>query len=383
MMLRSSSTPLLGSLLSSYSESPNHRDYETHNNNPSSDSFIKKISFTHGGNSLNFSSYSTCNNASSLTRSISGISDSSDTSSSNGFRRAQSDGNLKGLAAASSDMEDQDLFSQFSSNNNPFKSSKRTSMLQSIPSFSVYNSKGGFEDEEEEEDYEDEKDGSLQRSVTIGENIMSMGSGEFTFGDDKMGLIQEIDEDNRFNEFQYLGQDNMNPSMFLATGFGIGVNGGGSGGGGGGGFNFAKFGEGGFENDKEIGEYYKKMVEAHPSSALFLRNYAQFLYKSKGDLWGADEYYSRAVLADPRDGDILAQYARLVWELHHDYERASSYFERAVQAAPEDSHVHAAYASFLWETEDCDEEEDQQSSLSHNFVGVANFHGGALTSATA
>ncbi|KAI3899833.1 hypothetical protein MKW92_005345 [Papaver armeniacum] len=380
MMLRSSSTPLLGSLLSSYSESPNHKDYETPHNNPSTDSFIKKISFTHGGNSLNFSSYSTCNNASSLTRSISGISDSSDTSSSNGFRRAQSDGNLKGLAAASCDMEDQELFNQFSSNNNPFKSSKKTSMLQSIPSFSVYNSKGGFEDEEEEEDYEN--DGSLQRSVTIGENIMSMGSGEFTFGGDKMGLIQENDEDNRFSEFQYLGQDDMNPSMFLATGFGIGVNGG-SGGGGGGGFNFAKFGEGGFENDKEIGEYYKKMVEQHPSSALFLRNYAQFLYKFKGDLRGADEYYSRAVLADPRDGDILAQYARLVWELHHDYERASSYFERAVQAAPEDSHVHAAYASFLWETEDCDEEEDQQSSLSHNFVGVANFHGGALTSATA
>ncbi|RZC44278.1 hypothetical protein C5167_037232 [Papaver somniferum] len=304
MMLRSSSTPLLGSLLSSYSESPNHRDYETHN--PNSE-VLKKISFTHGGNSINFSSYSTCNNASSLTRSISGVSDSSDTSSSNGFRRAQSDGNLKGLAAASSDMEDQDLFSQFSSNNNPFKSSKRTtSMLQSIPSFSVYNSNGGFEDDDEE-DYEDEKDGSLQRSVTIGENIMSMGSGEFTFGGEKMGLIQENDEDNQFNEFQY----------------------------------------------------------------------------SKGDLWGADEYYSRAVLADPRDGDILAQYARLVWELHHDYERASSYFERAVQAAPEGSHVHAAYASFLWETEDCDEEEDQQSSLSHNFVGVANFHGGALTSATA
>ncbi|RZC44276.1 hypothetical protein C5167_037222 [Papaver somniferum] len=232
MMLRSSSTPLLGSLLSSYSESPNHRDYETHN--PNSE-VLKKISFTHGGNSINFSSYSTCNNASSLTRSISGVSDSSDTSSSNGFRRAQSDGNLKGLTAASSDMEDQDLFSQFSSNNNPFKSSKRTtSMLQSIPSFSVYNSNSGFEDDDEE-DYEDEKDGSLQRSVTIGENIMSMGSGEFTFGGEKMGLIQENDEDNQFNEFQYLGQDDMNPSMFLATGFGIGVDGG-SGGGGGGGF---------------------------------------------------------------------------------------------------------------------------------------------------
>ncbi|KAI3958749.1 hypothetical protein MKX01_023425 [Papaver californicum] len=377
MMIRSSSTPLLGSLLSSssYSESPNHKDYETPHN-PNSDSLIKKISFTHGGNSLNFSSFSTCNNSTSLTRSISGISDSSDTSSSKGFRRAQSDGNLKGLAAASScDMEDQDLFDHFSSN--PFKSSKRTSMLQSIPSFSVYNSNGRFEDEEEnyeEDEMENEKDWSLQRSVTIGKNIMSMGSGEFTFGGEKN------DGDNKFNEFQYLGQDNMNPSLFFATGLGFGVNGGS---GGGGGFNFAKYGEGGDDNEEENGEYYKKMVEENPSSALFLRNYAQFLYKSKGDLRGADEYYSRAVLADPRDGDVLAQYAKLVWELHHDYERASSYFERAVQAAPEDSHVHAAYASFLWETEDCDEEEDQLNSLSHNLVGVANFHGGAWALATA
>ncbi|KAI3853797.1 hypothetical protein MKW92_052214 [Papaver armeniacum] len=237
MILRSSSTPLLGSLLSSYSESPNHKDYETHNNNnPSSDSFIqsKKISFTHGGNSLNFSSYSTCNNKStSLTRSII-----------MGLERAQSDGNLKGLVAASCDMEDQELFSQFS----------------------------------------------------------SMGSGEFTFDGDKLGLIQENEEDNQFSEFQYLGQDPS--SLFLATGLGIGVNGGT----GGGGFNFAKYGEG------------KKMLEAHPSSALFLRNYAQFLYK-----------------------------------LHHDYEIASSYFKCAVKAAPEDFILEnlnflLSCSSFLWET---------------------------------
>ncbi|MCL7028485.1 hypothetical protein MKW94_030150, partial [Papaver nudicaule] len=270
MMLRSSSTPLLGSLLSSssYSESPNHKDYET------SSEVLRKISFTHGGNgngSLNFSSFTTSsNNSTSLTRSISGISDSSDrevssTTSSKGFRRAQSDGNLKGLC----DMEEQDLFSHFATN--PFKPAKRTSMLQSIPSFSVYNSKGGFEDDdegEEEEDYEDEieKDGSLQRCVTIGDNITSMGNGE------KMGLIQENEEE--FNEFQYLGlHDDDNPSLFLARGLGIDGNGGG------GGFNFAKFGEGGVENEEEIGKYYKKMVEEHPSSSLFLRNYAKFLYK--------------------------------------------------------------------------------------------------------
>ncbi|XP_026381651.1 uncharacterized protein LOC113276282 isoform X2 [Papaver somniferum] len=371
MMLRSSSTPVLGSLLSSSSyssESPNHE------NNNKNNSELNKISFSHGG--TNFNSFS-CSISSPLSRYNSGFSDSSDreaSSTNKSFRRAQSDGNLGELAAAASGGGDTDIqeFNRFLSNpSSPFKSAKRSSMLQSIPSLSDFNWRRGSEEDDYVED-EIKNDGFLPRSVTIGENIMSIGSAEFTYGE-KMGLIEEKEED-KFNEFQYLGQENhMNPSLFLAKGLGIDVNGGG-GGGGGGGFDFAKFGEGGVQNEEEIGEYYKKMVEENPSSALFLRNYAQFLHKSKGDLWGADEYYSRAILADPRDGEILLRYARLVWELHHDYARACSYFERAVQAAPEDSHVHAAYARFLWEFGDSDEEEG--SSISHNLIGIANFQGG-------
>ncbi|KAI3895322.1 hypothetical protein MKX03_035823 [Papaver bracteatum] len=370
MMLRSSSTPILGSLLSSSSyssESPNHE------NNSKNNSALKKSSFPHGG--TNFNSFS-CSISSPLSRYNSGFSDSSDrevSSTNKCFRRAQSDGNLEGLAAAASSGGDNQGFSRFSSNpSSPFKSTKRNSMLQSIPSLSDFNSKRGSEEDDYVED-DIENNGFLPRSATIGENIMSMGGGEFTYGE-KMGLIEEREED-KFNEFQCLGQDNdMNPSLFLARGLGIDVNGGG-GRGAGGGFNFATFREGGVENVEEIGEYYKKMVEENPSSALFLRNYAQFLYKSKGDLRGADEYYSRAILADPRDGEILSQYARLVWELHHDYARACSYFERAVQAAPEDSHVHAAYASFLWEFGESDEEEERRG-ISHNLVGIASFQGG-------
>ncbi|KAI3925746.1 hypothetical protein MKX01_003305 [Papaver californicum] len=365
MMLRSSSTPVLGSLLSS-SESPNHE------NNKNNYSDLKKISFSHGG--TNFNSF-TCSISSPLSRSISGFSDSSDkeVSSTKGFRRAQSDGNLEGLASAASCGGYIQEFIHFSSNpSSPFKSVKRNSMLQSIPSLSDFNSKGGSEEDDYEDEIENEKDGFLQRSVTIGENIVAMGSGEFTYGE-KMDLIEEKEED----KFQYLGQDNnMNPSLFLARGLGIDVNGGGNGDG----FKFAEFGEGGVQDEEEIAEYYKKIVKENPCNSLILRNYAQFLNKSKGDLRGADEYYSRAILADPRDGDMLLQYARLVWELHHDYERACSYFELAVQAAPEDSNVHAAYASFLWEAE---EEDEQPSSTSHNLVGMANFHGGGLASAIA
>ncbi|GAV62211.1 TPR_11 domain-containing protein [Cephalotus follicularis] len=101
-----------------------------------------------------------------------------------------------------------------------------------------------------------------------------------------------------------------------------------------------------------VEEYYRKKIEENPSNALFLRNYAQFLHKSMGDLQGAEEYYLRAILCDSRDGEMISQYAKLVWELHHDHDRALSYYEQAVQATPEDSNVLGAYACFLWETED-------------------------------
>ncbi|KAJ4840271.1 hypothetical protein Tsubulata_024967 [Turnera subulata] len=104
---------------------------------------------------------------------------------------------------------------------------------------------------------------------------------------------------------------------------------------------------------------YRKMVEENPCNSLVLRNYAEFLYQTKGDLRGAEEFYSRAVLADPGDGEIMAQYAKLVWELHHDQDKALCYFESAVEAAPGNSYVLGAYASFLW-----DIEEDEDDGIS-------------------
>lgn len=89
---------------------------------------------------------------------------------------------------------------------------------------------------------------------------------------------------------------------------------------------------------------------------LLLRNYAQFLQQTKGDLKGAEEYYWRAVQADPGDCEVVSLYAQLVWELHRDKDKASGYFEQAVKAAPADSHVLAAYAKFLWEADDEDGE---------------------------
>lgn len=108
------------------------------------------------------------------------------------------------------------------------------------------------------------------------------------------------------------------------------------------------FEAGGLKNSAELEKYYRMMTEENPSDPVFLRNYAQFLYQSKGDLHGAEEYYSRFILANPQDGEMLLQYAMILWELYHDSKRTLSYMEQAVHAASEDSDILAAYARFLW-----------------------------------
>ncbi|XP_058094869.1 uncharacterized protein LOC131240588 [Magnolia sinica] len=360
MLLRSSSTPVLGSLLSSFSDSPNN----SFDSNKTPSDHLKKISFSHSTHS-NFHSF-ICN-SSPISHSFASTPDFIPESgvSTKGFRRAHSDGNLAGLSANDDDFH----------NSVPSKLPRRPSpVLQTIPSFTVYDSRGNEYDEEEEE--EEEEVGGLEglpRSVTIGENIMSIG-GDFNFANEKgMGLVG-LEEENEEGVFDTGAEA---PPLFLARGLGIDagnpsdfMTGCRSG------FQFADSSRGGDGSDVE--NHYKRMVEEDPCNPLFLRNYAQFLYQSKGDFARAEEYYSRAVLAGPGDGELLSQYAKLIWERHHDQERASSYFEQAVQSAPEDSHVLAAYASFLWETED----EEEENSRSSNYQGIPVFHG-AVASASA
>ncbi|KAK3038667.1 hypothetical protein RJ639_028121 [Escallonia herrerae] len=168
---------------------------------------------------------------------------------------------------------------------------------------------------------------------------------------DEFTHIDELQSEKGEGKFELPGtafeEENQpaSPPLYLAAGLGIDMAGFGAGTG-----TFSstkpKLGE---ESNPE--EHHKRMLAENPCNPLFLRNYAQFLHHSKGDLEGAEYYYSRAILADPGDGEIIAQYAKVVWELHHDQDKALSYFERAVQAAPRDSHVLGAYAKFLWETD--------------------------------
>ncbi|KAK4266222.1 hypothetical protein QN277_027174 [Acacia crassicarpa] len=226
--------------------------------------------------------------------------------------------------------------------------------LRTAPSFDIYYSSEGFADGDKDAEE------VLQRTIAIGQSIQVLGSGQFSFGNKEMDLIEEEGESDKddLDRIRKLGLEEevepASPAMYLASGLGID----------GTGFGFDSFpiddlclpnldGSGNFE------DHYKRMIDDYPCHPLILRNYAQIL-QSKGDLHGAEEYFLRATLVDPNNGEILMQYAKLVWDLHRDKQRALEYFERAAQASSPDSHVLAAYANFLWEIEDADGDGDEE-----------------------
>lgn len=328
MLLRSSSTPVLGTLCSSFSDATHHETTAA-TARASSGGKNPPIPIDHHSHTrLLFRQPGSLNLMSFTRNSASDLPNSDHHCHVGNFRRAQSDGNLEALAAASC------------SNHGKSPDCRPSCpMLQTIPSFS-------FQDSREED----------SDSETVGED-------EFNMLKNKMNLLEEMEFMNpsrSWNLYQK-GEDQSGSQvqMYLAKGLGVAGGEGGYGcggsGGGGGDFTSRNFGSGGGDGP-EFEEYYKKMVEENPGNPLFLSNYAHFLYHSKKDLQRAEEYYSRAILADPSDGESLSQYARLTWEVHHDQHRTSSYFERAVRASPEDSHVHAAYASFLWDVGGKDED---------------------------
>ena len=348
-MLRSSSTPVLGSLLSSFTDSPNNNIHsETchalkHFPPTTVPQHYHKLTFHQTGSSACGSS-PISPSIGELERQNKGL-----------IRRVQSDGNLQDLAFFSCNNEER---FEFSDPSKRFSARHRSLVLETIPSFSTAKHNGLSEEEEDEEMESESEDGfsvvNGGKDVIFSEEVrVKNGVCRVSFGDqEEVGSGKE---------------------MYLAKGLGVECCGDGIGGcRGGGGGDHNPLGSGGNDGDRHaVEEYYKKMVKENPGDPLFLRNYANFLYQYKQDCEGAEEYYSRAILADPDDGEVLSQYGKLVWELHHDQERASSYFERAVQASPEDSHVQAAYASFLWDTEEDEDGSNEPQCLPpHSLQGA-------------
>lgn len=227
-----------------------------------------------------------------------------------GLRRACSDGNLSALGGRADDHH------------------RSRAPLQTIQSFAA---RDGSWDEEEDNDDADE-----------GADADADAEQEMSFG--MFGAGSTYTQEHPLFLARGLGIDRLGSGLLTDDG--------GSGGGAGGGYLVASGGGGGRGDRSGIEAHYKQLIEEDPCNGLFLRNYAQFLYQVKGDRRRAEEYYSRAILADPNDGELLSEYAKLVWEVHGDEDRASSYFDRAARADPHNSHVLAAQAAFLWDTDD-------------------------------
>ncbi|CAL1356015.1 unnamed protein product [Linum trigynum] len=382
MLLRTSSSPgIKGAIFTVLSESP-VRDFRNPASNSDSNSNSSGRHHHHHKNApsshLSFPPFSPTSSSSSSGKSSPSGPNREAGKGGVGFRRALSDSNIDRFAAASfpsceSSLQQHSL--------TPRRYPPRKRMLHSAPSFSVFTTT------DEEVGEEEQKDGVLMRTVTIGESIES---GDFSFGKGKendMGLIEEVeeketgeDEDDgdddgdqsknlTFNKrvvippsLSFVEDENQpaSPPMYLATGLGFdsAID-----------FQAASslLDEGG-----DLEEYYSKMLDQFPSHPLFLRNYAHLL-QSKGDLHGAEEYYHRAIQVEPGDGEILMQYAKLVWELHRDQDRAMVCFERAAQAAPQDSNVLGAYASFLWEIDEEEGDEGKREQKEHVPVPLSAF----------
>ncbi|KAF6141224.1 hypothetical protein GIB67_024308 [Kingdonia uniflora] len=240
------------------------------------------------------------------------------------IRRVSSESNLKAISSMEEESENDSpvKFNNVSTkrrwNINKFKSKAK---LEPIPSFSLL-----------EKEMNDEKEDDLGIEFSFPQMMMdtkedNRGLGLFQFSDRLDGLHL----DSR--------------SLYMAVGLGIDPD-----------LTIIKHNE--YQNGDQITQHYEKMVKDNPCNPLVLRNYARHLYKIEKDYTRAEELYSRAILAEPNDGGVLSEYARLRWEIHGEEETASVYFESAVLASPKNSDVLAAYASFLWNTEDKQQVED-------------------------
>ncbi|XP_042027993.1 uncharacterized protein LOC121775090 isoform X1 [Salvia splendens] len=224
------------------------------------------------------------------------------------------------------------------------QSDEESMLLRTEPSFCIYTDDefgqhvGNVEEVREK----------IESTANIGENV----DAEFSFGENGMRVIQEVEDEDEEEEGKApsrlknlkieTGGDQTSPSIFLVEG-------------------------GGGDADADAAALTKWI------------NHAEYL-ESTGDLCGAEEYYFRATEADPEDGELLSQYAKLVWQLRGDQAKALRYFEKAVEAAPANSDVLAAYASFLWNVGESEGEEhladDTQKWQVNEYLVMVDSFGG-------
>lgn len=154
-------------------------------------------------------------------------------------------------------------------------------MLHSSPSFSIYHSGDEFQDLEGRDPSQE----ALERTITIGESLEAIGSGEFSFNKKSMSLIVEREEEKdevvdgiQSGSVEEEANEPPSPPLYLATGLGIDTSGFGVGGGRG--FDEFNLAVANFDDGGDVEEYCKRMVDEYPCHPLFLRKYAQVLQVS-------------------------------------------------------------------------------------------------------
>lgn len=264
-MIRSSSTPVIGSLLSLLPDSPN-RDH---------DHSTSKISFSHGVNHLSLNPMSCPKNPLSSASRFKELNQESRSSGLRTIRRTRSDGNLEALTCSSYDME------EFGKSQAPTESSCKNlkSMLRTEPSLSIYNSNCDETQDSNNLKQEFDNKEQLERTVTIGEVIEGLDDGrDFSFGKKTMGLIEEAEDEQALDGFQtFCFEDDdrpASPPLYLATGLGIDSTG----------FDTTvdsvDLSIVSSDERSNLEEYYQRMINEYPCHPLLLRNYAQLLLVS-------------------------------------------------------------------------------------------------------
>lgn len=276
MLLRSSSTPFLGSLLSSISESPSnhpelhgnalkHAPSPIHNNCCNA-----KLSCVNGG------SQRLCKSV--MASPSPSFSENKGTPQPGFLRRVQSEGNLEELTNALYNMDDFSTPNQYTK-----RSAKKAnfSSLEPIPASSPHHKLGAIGDYSYEEEHEEYSDQELDEEGNI--NPFTVEN-YFVFEEMRQSMNSYGTMQEKKNLSSY---GTVEGKMYLASGIGISGGfvdvggGGGFGGRGGGGSSYrpVDFGrDGGRNRGLDLEEHYKRMLEGSPGNPLFLRNYAQFLH---------------------------------------------------------------------------------------------------------
>ncbi|KAE8693062.1 zinc finger family protein [Hibiscus syriacus] len=95
---------------------------------------------------------------------------------------------------------------------------------------------------------------------------------------------------------------------------------------------------------------YQMELSQEPNNAVFLSNYAQFLYLVAHDYDRAEEYFKKAIGVEPADAEAYSKYASFLWKARNDLWAAEETFLEAISADPTNSYYAANYAHFLWNT---------------------------------